>query len=74
MKNHVIRVYVRQGPPCYDNVKFSWMPYMSHASYLAFFRDVVELNGEGMNELNYGSIHGGYSIWNLRVAHADPMS
>jgi len=50
------------------------MPYMSHASYLAFFRDVVELNGEGMNELNYGSIHGGYSIWNLHVAHADPMS
>lgn len=48
---------------------------MSHASYhVMFSRDVVELTRKSMNELKYNFVLGGYSVWNSRVAHADPMS
>lgn len=47
---------------------------MSHASYHVFFEGCVELTLEGMNELKYCFVLGGYLVWNLRVAHANPMT
>ena len=55
------------------NVK--WLSCMSHASFhVVFSRHVVELTGKDMNELKYGSILRGYSVWNLCVALVHPMS
>lgn len=55
------------------NVK--WLSCMSHASFhVVFSRHVVGLTGKDMNELKYGSILRGYSVWNLCVALVHPMS
>jgi len=42
-------------------------------AYVYKIEDVVEFTREGMNELKYDSFLVGYPIWNLHVAHVDPM-
>ena len=38
-------------------------------------RNIVKLTREDMNEMKYSLVLGGvYLVWNLRVAHVDPMS
>ena len=42
-------------------------------AYVFKMENEGKLIEEGMNELMYDSILGGYPIWNLQVAHVDPV-
>ena len=71
----VAHVCVGLGPPCYDNVKMSWMYCMSYSSYhVVCFEGCCWANKGGMNELKCGFSFESDSVWNLCLTHVNPMS